>query len=417
MLTHGDGTKLATTKNSTPPARLLDITRLISRAGRVLTGVDRVELAYLDALSSRSEPAFAVSRTRFGYILLGPDAIQPVVQCIRGLRPWGSTDRLSRYSRGRPAQVRAAESELRRLSLSRCLPRGLGRMLRRHLPAGFSYLNVGHSNLTARMLSDARSGGCGRIAVFVHDTIPLDYPQYQRAGTPVRFSGMLSRVQTYADVVICNSDATQADVKRHMDPGTVTPSFVTAHLGLDLAPPNAADLPNGLLPEGPYFVAVGTIEPRKRYDLLLDVWDRMAAPPPLFLCGSRGWNNDAVFARLDALHPDHPVTELSDLSDGAIAALVENATALLMPSDAEGYGLPAIEAAALGVPLICQKLPVFGECLQDIPIYVHGPDVYLWKENIERLLQQQKSGVGMENRKMQTPPDWDTHFKKVLTLI
>lgn len=396
---------------------MLDITRLISRAGRVLTGVDRVELAYLQALRRGAEPVFAISRTRFGYVLLGPQAIGPLLERIEGARPWGAADRLSRWARGRPPLVRAAESDLRRLALARCLPRGLGRMLRRHLPDGFSYLNTGHSNLTTRMLTGVRAGGCGRIAVFLHDAIPLDFPQYQRPETLPRFAGMLRRVQAHADLVICNSDATQADVRRHMNPHARVPDMITVHLGLDLAPPAPQDLPSGLPPQEPYFVAVGTIEPRKRYDLLLDVWERLDTPPPLLLCGGRGWLNEQVFQRLDAMDASSPVIELPGLSDGAIAALVERATAVLMPSEAEGYGLPALDSAARGVPIICHQLPVFRECLGELPVYVQESDVYLWQNHVERLLQQQKTGVGIVNKKMPSPPDWNAHFKTVLTLI
>ena len=54
-----------------PAARLLDLTRLVSRVGRgPLTGIDRVELAYLDALLRQPEPLFALVRTTLGYVLL-----------------------------------------------------------------------------------------------------------------------------------------------------------------------------------------------------------------------------------------------------------------------------------------------------------------------------------------------------------
>jgi hypothetical protein len=68
---HGDGTKLANIQNNPPPARLLDVTRLIRRAGRVLTGVDRVEMAYLDAVLADPVPIFGLVRTSLGYVLLG----------------------------------------------------------------------------------------------------------------------------------------------------------------------------------------------------------------------------------------------------------------------------------------------------------------------------------------------------------
>jgi hypothetical protein len=100
----GDGTKLGTTTHNPPPARLLDLTRLMRRAGKVLTGVDRVEAAYLRAMLHDDVPLFGLIRSRLGYILLdraGLDALCPVLtgnpadvrqdqiwQLARGCRPF-----------------------------------------------------------------------------------------------------------------------------------------------------------------------------------------------------------------------------------------------------------------------------------------------------------------------------------------
>ena len=152
-----------------------------------------------------------------------------------------------------------------------------------------------------------------------------------------------------ADVILCNSRATEADVLRLAAPRR--PRTVVAHLGVSV--PEAGTPPQGAWSGAPYFVTLGTIEPRKNHALLLDIWDRFAAEgrdaPHLLLCGARGWNNAAVFARLDAGNP--LVQERPGLSDGEIAALLVHSRGLLFPSLAEGYGLPPIEAAALGLPI------------------------------------------------------------------
>ncbi|MDA0962790.1 MAG: glycosyltransferase family 1 protein, partial [Proteobacteria bacterium] len=79
--------------------------------------------------------------------------------------------------------MRRAESDLRRLARARCLPARLGAMLARHLPPRSVYLNVGHTNLTDRVLSAVRGVEGARIVAMVHDTIPLDFPDLQRPGT------------------------------------------------------------------------------------------------------------------------------------------------------------------------------------------------------------------------------------------
>jgi len=133
LQTPGDGTKLAITTNNPPPARLLDITRLISRAGSVPTGVDRVELAYLLHLATFPEPLFTIARTTLGYVLLGNDGLAAITARISGAVPWGPVDGLSRLARRKPVSVRQAESDLRRFALARSRPRRLGEIGRAHV--------------------------------------------------------------------------------------------------------------------------------------------------------------------------------------------------------------------------------------------------------------------------------------------
>ena len=71
---HGDGTKLDNIPNKPPPARLLDVTRLIRRAGRLLTGVDRVEMAYLSEIYDAEIEAAAQSAYQRDYMMFGFDS-------------------------------------------------------------------------------------------------------------------------------------------------------------------------------------------------------------------------------------------------------------------------------------------------------------------------------------------------------
>jgi glycosyltransferase involved in cell wall biosynthesis len=107
-----------------------------------------------------------------------------------------------------------------------------------------------------------------------------------------------------------------------------------------------------------------------------------------------------------------------------VATLLAQARALLFPSFVEGYGLPPLEAASLGVAVIVPPLPIYLETLGDYPVYANLDDSYSWMETIIQLKDgrdiQGKSGAGRCNSAKHTLadiPQWDAHFKIVLTQI
>lgn len=419
----GAGTRTDTT-TARITARCLDLTRLVSRQGRgPLTGIDKVEIAYLRRLIDEPEPLFLLVRTALGYILLDNSGAVDVLQKIERKMPWGPIDLIGRIRRNGTVERRRAEADLRRGALARCRKGRLKAMVRSRLPRGTAYLNVGHSNLTDEVLGGWHTAVGGQVSVMVHDTIPLDYPQFQRPGTPEAFRNKLRRVAEHADLVIYNSNVTRADAERWFSGWGNQPKGTVAHLGVEVPGPALTELPPAIDRARTYFVSLGTIEPRKNHAFLLDIWESLAkeladdAMPVLVIAGSRGWANETLLQRLDRSPlKGRSILEISDLDDQAVAALIAGSAGLLFPSLAEGFGLPPIEAAALGVPVVCNELPVFREVLGNIPVYADSGNVYLWRQIITELAEKRQAGHARNGANFPATgiPTWTGHFNLVL---
>ena len=111
--------------------------------------------------------------------------------------------------------------------------------------------------------------------------------------------------------------------------------------------------------------------------------------------------------------------ELPGLDDGQVAALLQGSAGLLFPSLAEGYGLPPMEAAGLGVPVLASNLSVLREGLGDIPVYAPVAERYLWAQLIRTMAEDHRAGRGAtpDAAAAFAPPSWEAHFKTVFTLI
>ncbi|MEE9387837.1 MAG: glycosyltransferase family 1 protein [Paracoccaceae bacterium] len=402
-----------------PTARCLDVTRLISRVGRgPWTGIDRVELQYFLALAADSIPLYALVRISGRYFVLDPRGAAKILKKIcrvsnvaHQVAPWRLNTPTAKRIRLKMAVMA--------LSSRRIPKRRLRSGLAEILPPGTAYVNVGHSNFRIEIVDAIRNIPHSRIATLLHDTIPLDFPEYQREPAVSLFRQRFHLMMQHSDVLICNSEQTKMDAMRHAPDASPGPSICVVHLGVSVAEPVPSELPERIDLKRPYFVAVGTIEPRKNHRVLLDLWGRHYSGPDapgLFIVGRRGWNNQDVFADLNS-NPAN-VFEMGNLTDGAVSALLKNSQGALFPSHAEGFGLPASEAAMLGVPVICSDLPVFHEVLGDYPIYADPMDMYDWETKTRGLTNksEQKNNGEFRPRQVGALPTWQEHFNVALTL-
>jgi len=185
-------------------------------------------------------------------------------------------------------------------------------------------------------------------------------------------------------------------------------------------------LPLGSPPvKPPYFVCVGTIEARKNHLMLLNLWRQLAvelggSAPRLVLIGQRGWETENAIDMLERCPALRGVVlERSDAPDIEAARLIQGAQALLLPSFAEGFGFPLVEALALGVPVLCSNLAALRENGGDVPEYLDPLDGIAWRRAVVdyALPASPRRTAQLDRLSRWTPPTWQNHFAAVEALI
>jgi glycosyltransferase involved in cell wall biosynthesis len=374
-------------------AVLLDVTRSLGRSlkGRLPTGIDRVDLAYIKHFGQRAQ---AVIRLRD--------------------RPWV-------VSRARSADLFANvlqwHGRVHRPCI-RTLLRGLTSAAAASPPAEALYLNIGHSGLDQPHAIERLRRSGARSVFMVHDIIPITHHEYCRPGEVDRHKLRMRTLLQLGSAVVTNSKFTLEGLAGFAaEEGMALPPARAALLGpgTDRHEPGPRPL------ESNYFVFIGTIEPRKNLAFLLTLWRRLveqhgANSPHLVIIGQRGWECESVVDLLERCAPIQGfVHELGHISDAEMVTWLQHAQALLYPSFVEGFGLPLVEAMRAGVPAIASNLPVFRELAEDIPDYLDPLDGLGWMQKVNEYncASSPARMAQLDRLRGYSAPSWCSHFEAV----
>lgn len=138
--------------------------------------------------------------------------------------------------------------------------------------------------------------------------------------------------------------------------------------------------------------------------------------PHLLVIGERGWKSDDVIGQLEENGHFHGhVRECGRMSDAAVAGMLRGARALLLPSLAEGYGLPLAEALACATPVLCSDVPAFREVGSDVPEYLDPTDCRVWRDAILEYARPDSARREAQLARLRTwsRPSWHCHFAVV----
>ncbi|MEK6420545.1 MAG: glycosyltransferase family 1 protein [Burkholderia gladioli] len=376
----------------------LDVSRLLTRLskGQRPTGVDRVGLAYVERYGPQARAV--LSEQGFVHILSQRDSQRVFRMLLAGRTPG-----------------KVALRTMIALSLLRSL-------FRRETSDGGCLLHTSHNGMEFRRYYATLRKYRIRSAFMVHDLIPLTHAEYCRPNVDIAHRQRIRSALQHADGLIANSQDTMNALRVEADnAGVALPHTVVAHLAPGIQP--AFDSPR--LIDEPYFVILGTIEPRKNHWLMLHVWRQLvqqlgSAAPKLVIIGRRGWECENVVDMLERCEALRGIViEEPDCSDERMQAWLAHSRALLFPSFVEGYGMPLVEALALYVPVIASNLDVFHEIAADIPDYLDPLDGPAWIRHIAAYAQPDSLERADQVSRIAAfrAPSWHDHFDNVDRLL
>lgn len=212
----------------------------------------------------------------------------------------------------------------------------------------------------------------------VHDAIPLDAPELTSID-PRRHRAVLDRIQQEAARLVTVSNSARVSIVTAL--GCAPDLVVNAGQAVAVTDTPRMPIPAALRRKG-YLLVVGSIEPRKNVAKLLAGYRASGTTLPLVLAGPDGWQAEPI---LREIHDTPGAVRLPYQSRGELLGLIEGARALLFPSLAEGFGLPVIEAMALGTAVMTSELGALAEVAGGAALLVNPHDIAAMAAAIEEL--------------------------------
>ncbi|MEJ0052105.1 MAG: glycosyltransferase family 1 protein [Methylovirgula sp.] len=386
-----------------------DVTHLTHRVHYPApAGIEKVDMAYARYFSDN--PGALTAAVHYGLgepVLFGPGHVGKIVAAIGGrwqenlpveddekyqrIRSWllGLTNVLPREKKRETIRLSLTANGL---SLLRMAKQSLLRDRAQSLPEGAIYLNIAQHGLEFDLFFEwlTRRRDLQKV-FFIHDLLPLDHPEFWPSGHKAIFQKRIDCALKHGTGFLTSSFSVRNRLQKELSLHGRRHVPIFAHPLLPtLNALGTPDLSDGDLRDIPYFLMIATIEPRKNHLLILNIWRELAARggavPKLILVGKRGWMNEHILHVLDqASTLSAHVAEVSGLGNAALKKLIVNARAVLMPSHAEGFGLPVVDALSAGTPVVASDIPALREASNGNAIFRHPIDAAGWLSAIEQL--------------------------------
>jgi len=266
----------------------------------------------------------------------------------------------------------------------------------------------------------------GRKVVTIHDLSFIRYPEGAEPSLRQYLMQAVPDAVRRADLVLADSENTRQDIIELL--GVVPGKVEVLYPGVDgrFSPLEDEEL-LGRVRElydlsFPFFLSLGTLEPRKNLIFLLDAYAALRAAGEvshkLVIAGERGWLYEGIFRRVKELSLEREVIFLGFVADENLPALYSLAEVFVFPSLYEGFGLPPLEAMACGTPVITSRSSSLPEVVGEAGLMVSSEDSDGLTQAMRRVLDDRalREDLARKGVRQARKFTWQASARKLLTI-
>lgn len=361
-----------------------DISRLFFRSLRGLkpTGIDVVTIRYINNYSKNA--SFLIQRR--GFFFFFSEIFSEEIAILLSERPKNIIFKMIKF---------AALSIATNLKKKR-----------------FNYIiNLGHTGLENEEYFKKSKKYAEKILVLLHDLIPIRNPEFCTAKQSLVHKKRIINSINFSDKIMTISKYVRNDILDFIKENNLkfNDKIRVLYLGSSFEGKSSEHFKQSHKFSN-YHLMIGTVEGRKKYDFILKFllkgMNKNTPFKKLVIVGQKGWKDEKFLNLLKNNDLDKRLALLDNCEDDELIELYKNSRGIIFASDAEGFGLPIIDAVFFKKPILANNLGVFREIAGNYPYYFDNKSYESFKKSL-----QLSETFEYDYREKVSLPMWGEHFK------
>lgn len=264
----------------------------------------------------------------------------------------------------------------------------------------------------------------GKKVVTIHDMVIRAYPETVRFRTKQLLLTGMKKSMKRADIIITDSEFSKTEIEKYYP--QFSGKIQVVYCGVNTEKfyhiedtERIEKTKKNLGIESEYFLYLGTIEPRKNLERLIEAYNilskRDSSVPKLVMAGGKGWLNSGIYNKVKEYGLEERVIFTKYIPDEDLCPLMNGACAFVFPSIYEGFGMPPLEAMACGVPVVSSGEASLPEVVGDCAVIVDAYSPESIADGMYRVYTDRELSDDLKKRGMQRAADftWEKSAQKL----